>query len=88
MELKDTIEMMNSDDYKERLKAEYWQTKIRCEKLETILLKYMDGTLKFHLNGSAYYLLTLQANSMHLYLDILQRRAKLEGIDLEDVPCN
>lgn len=32
MELKDTIEMMNSDDYKEQLKADYWQTKIQCEK--------------------------------------------------------
>lgn len=29
MELKDTIEMMTSDDYKERFKAEYYQTKIR-----------------------------------------------------------
>ena len=29
MELKDTIELMNSSDYKERFKAEYWQTKIR-----------------------------------------------------------
>ena len=34
MELKDTIEMMNSDDYKERFKAEYYQTKIRYEKLK------------------------------------------------------
>ena len=34
MELKDTIEMMNSADYKERFKAEYYQTKIRYEKLK------------------------------------------------------
>lgn len=34
MELKDTVEMMNSDDYKERFKAEYYQTKIRYEKLK------------------------------------------------------
>ena len=88
MELKDTIEMMNSDDYKERLKAEYWQTKIRCEKLEATLLKYTHGTLEFKLNGLAYYLLTLQVNSLYLHLDVLQRRAKLEGIELEDVPCN
>ena len=32
MELKDTIELMNSADYKERFKAEYFQTKIRYEK--------------------------------------------------------
>lgn len=34
MELKDTIEMMNSEDYKERFIAEYRQTKIRYEKLK------------------------------------------------------
>ena len=34
MELKDTIEMMMSEDYKERFKAEYNQTKIRYEKLK------------------------------------------------------
>ena len=32
MELKDTIELMQSDDYKERFKAEYYQVKIRLEK--------------------------------------------------------
>lgn len=34
MKLKDTIELMQSEDYKDRLKAEYWQTKIRYEKLK------------------------------------------------------
>lgn len=34
MELKDTVEMMGSADYKERFKAEYYQTKIRYEKLK------------------------------------------------------
>ena len=32
MELKDTIKLMESDDYKDRLKAEYYQVKIRREK--------------------------------------------------------
>ena len=27
MNLNDTVKMMNSSDYKERFKAEYWQTK-------------------------------------------------------------
>ncbi len=31
MELKDTIEMMNSEDYKERFKAEYYQTRYNCK---------------------------------------------------------
>lgn len=34
MELKNTVELMNSEDYKERFKAEYYQTKIRYEKLK------------------------------------------------------
>lgn len=34
MELRDTVEMMNSADYKKRFKAEYYQTKIRYEKLK------------------------------------------------------
>jgi len=32
-ELNETVEMMNSEDYKERFKAEYWQTYIRYKKL-------------------------------------------------------
>ena len=38
MELKDTIELMNSNDYKERFKAEYLQAKIRYDKLEKMLI--------------------------------------------------
>ena len=32
MELLDTVELMVSDDYKNRMKAEYLQTKIRYDK--------------------------------------------------------
>lgn len=31
MELKDTVELMNSADYKDRFKAEYWQNQLRYE---------------------------------------------------------
>ena len=34
MELRDTVDMMNSEDYKERFKAEYYQTVIRYGKLK------------------------------------------------------
>ena len=34
MEFKDTVDMMLSDDYKERFKAEYYQTKERYERLK------------------------------------------------------
>ena len=38
-ELKDTITPMMSDNYKERFKAEYMQTKIRYERLKKINVK-------------------------------------------------
>ena len=44
MELKDTIKLMNSDDYKDRFKAEYYQTKIRYDKLHQMLIKNEAGT--------------------------------------------
>ena len=47
MELKDTVEMMNSEYYKERFKAEYYQTKIRYDKLDKMTVKYEAGTLNF-----------------------------------------
>lgn len=39
MELKDTIELMNSEDYKERFKDECYQTKIRYDKLHNMIIK-------------------------------------------------
>ena len=47
MELKDTIDLMNSSDYKDRFKAEYWQVKIRLEKLRKMIAKWQAGTLGF-----------------------------------------
>ena len=42
MKLEDTVEGMLSDDYSERLRAEYDQASIRLEKLTEILDKYED----------------------------------------------
>ena len=47
MELSDTIEMMNSEDFKERFRAEYFQLKIRYQKLHDMIVKYEAGTLPF-----------------------------------------
>lgn len=46
-DLKDTIQLMISKDYKDRFKAEYYQTKIRLEKLYEMLVRYDAGTLGF-----------------------------------------
>lgn len=82
MELKDTVAMMNSADYKERFKAEYWQTKIRYEKLHRMALKYEAGTLNFE-PACELSLLLEQKNCMGLYLNRLELRAEIEGIALE-----
>lgn len=39
VELKDTVSLMCSDDYKERFKAEYAQVAVRYEKLKAMLDK-------------------------------------------------
>ena len=82
-ELKDTIEMMTSDDYKERFKAEYWQTKIRYQKLHNMLVKHDAGTLAFT-PTCPIELLRIQKFYMVSYLNKLEVRAEIEGIVLED----
>ena len=81
MELKETVEMMLSKDYKERFKAEYYQLKIRYDKLFNIFMKYNSGQLDFMPTcpQSTY---SLQLKSMQDYMAILEARAKMEGIEL------
>lgn len=80
--LEDTIEMMQSEDFKERFKAEYYQLKIRMERLKSMLDKYRDGTLNFTPKCS-YELLYEQYVYMKDYMVILVQRASIEDIDLE-----
>ena len=81
MELKDTIPMMDNPDYKERFKAEYYQTKIRYDKLHKMCIKYEAGTLNFTPNCSLE-LLKEQKSHMGNYLRCLEIRAEIEGIEL------
>ncbi len=81
MELKDTIGLMQSEDYKERFLAEYLQTKIRYEKLHNTTVKYEAGTLPFTPSCSLE-LLKRQKKAMGEYLNALEIRAELGGIDL------
>lgn len=82
MELSETVDLMNSEDYKERFKAEYLQTKIRYDKLHKTLVKKAAGTLDFDLTCSTT-LLTEQKRYMGEYLRVLETRAEIEGISLE-----
>ena len=81
MELKDTIPMMDNPDYKERFKAEYYQTKIRYDKLHRMCVRYEAGTLDFTPNCSLE-LLKEQKAAMGNYLRCLEIRAEIEGIEL------
>jgi hypothetical protein len=81
MELKETVEMMSSPDYKERFKAEYYQTKIRYEKLYRMVVKYDAGTLNFK-PTCPIEVLKDQMSVMLDYLFCLEVRAEIEGIEL------
>lgn len=81
MELKDTISLMQSADFKERFKAEYFQLKIRRSGLKNMLDKWKNGTLDFE-PMCPFHLLRKQLLVMDEYLEVLEERAKIEGIDL------
>ena len=86
MELKNTIDLMTSDDYKERFKAEYYQTKIRYEKLKDFnnkiesALRTTDVEMPKH--DCPEDLLREQQRAMGEYLHLLEVRAVIEHIDL------
>lgn len=84
MELKDTVEMMNSEDYKERFRAEYCQLVIRYGKLRYMLERWDEGTIKFQPTcpRSTY---NMQIEAMANYIAVLEARAVMEGIDLKEV---
>ena len=82
MELKETVELMKSSDYKERFKAEYLQVKIRYEKLRKMLVKLDAGTLDFTPKCTKVLLLE-QKRYMSEYIRCLEVRAEVEGIELE-----
>lgn len=81
MELKDTINLMNSEDFKERFIAEWAQTQIRYKKLHAMVVKYEAGTLNFTPKCSLE-LLKRQKSFMGQYLYCLEVRAEVEGIKL------
>lgn len=82
MELKDTVTLMYSDDYKERFEAEYQQTKIRYEKLYNMIVRYEAGVLNFT-PSCPIELLKEQARHMEQYLYCLKVRAEIENIELK-----
>lgn len=80
--LADTIPYMNSSDYKDRFIGEYWQTKIRYDKLHDMTVRYEAGKLNFT-PTCPLDLLKEQKKYMGMYLNKLEIRAVLEEIDLD-----
>lgn len=80
-ELRDTTEMMNSKDYKERFKAEYYQVVIRYQKLKSMLDKWDNDQLEFTPTcpRSTY---NMQIAAMTDYIAVLEARAVMEGVEL------
>jgi len=82
MKLNETVNMMNSSDYKERFKAEFYQLKTRIDGLEAMLKKWDDGTLEFK-PTCPRGLYNDQLKAMNHYLDILVLRANVEGVEID-----
>ena len=84
MKLSETVEMMNSTDYKDRFKAEYYQLAIRYNGLKAMLDKWDNGTLQFEPTcpRSTY---NMQIKAMADYLAVLEARAVMENIVLDVV---
>ena len=97
-DLMNTVEMMASNDYKERFKAEYAQTKIRYEKLKAFNTKIEAAhateqclpagveskakVIEMPKHDCPDYLLREQQRVMGEYLHILEVRAVIEGVEL------
>ncbi|MBE5880390.1 MAG: hypothetical protein E7288_10530 [Lachnospiraceae bacterium] len=82
MKLKDTAEMMNSADYKDRFKAEYYQNAIRYRKLKKMVEDWDNGVLNFTPTCPRSTFI-MQLHAMADYLAVLEARAKMENIEIE-----
>lgn len=79
MELKDTVERMLSDDYHERMIAEYQQLGIRIENLRHFIFLYDQGMLAVK-PASLRNTYQNQLDAMMTYQDYLTQRIKDEKI--------
>lgn len=81
MTLDKTVELMLSDDYKDRFEAEYRQLVNRANKLRKMIRQYEKGELDFE-PESPIDILVWQLKTMDEYIYILKRRASYEKIAL------
>ena len=83
MELKETAGLMQSANYKERFRAEYFQAVIRFRKLKKMLEKWDEGELEFE-PACCRGLYNLQERAMADYIAVLEARAQIEHIDITE----
>lgn len=79
--LEETIELMSSEDYKDRFRAEYSQLCIRLKGLRKMLRKWVEGELEFE-PDTPMSVFKMQGTFMEKYRTILEARAVMEHIDL------
>lgn len=80
--LEQTVDLMLSNDYKERFLAEYMQNKIRLAKLYFILVHYNEPERLGFKPNTPIYLLRKQYEIMLELERLLEARAQIENIDL------
>lgn len=84
MELKETVEWMNSDDFKDRMKAEYAQLCIRIVKLQRAIV----GTLPPGMSMAEFEWMRNQLDLMIGYRAYLGKRMKAKDIDVAGVEAD
>ena len=83
--LADTFDLMVSDDYKNRFKAEWIQTKMRYEKLKDFCNRIEAAEMtgkNIPVHDCPLNLLRDQQYAMGQYLHALEIRGIIEGIEL------
>ena len=86
MKMSDTIVKMLSKDPKDRMLAEYWQTKIRYRKLNAFANRIEAARLQEKpepQHSCSYDLLRKQQSIMGEYLHVLELRLAIDGLNID-----
>ena len=86
MKMSDTIGKMLSNDPKDSMWAEYWQTKIRYRKLKAFANRIEAARLQGKpepQSSCSYDLLRKQQSIMGEYLHVLELRFAIDGLNID-----
>ncbi|MBR1850921.1 MAG: hypothetical protein IJ789_06070 [Bacteroidales bacterium] len=81
MDIKTITSLMQSSDYRDRMKAEYYHVQLRKTNLEAVLKLWDSNKLTFTPDcpRSIY---DIQLRAMKDYMAVLETRAKIEHVEL------